>query len=114
MKMLSLLIAAMGISAAINVHAADASAIDGQKIYQNACAMCHKTGTAGAPKIGDLPAWEARIAQGIDVLYEHSIKGFKGSKGMMPAKGGRASLSDDEVKAAVDFMVGQSGGGGGQ
>lgn len=92
----------------IHVNAADIPDSDGQKIYQNACAMCHKAGNAGAPKVGDVAAWEVRIAQGIDVLYEHSIKGFKGSKGTMPPKGGQGALGDAEVMAAVDYMVGQS------
>ena len=39
------------------------------------------------------------------MLYQHSIEGFTGEKGMMPAKGGNPSLSDDEMKAAVDYMV---------
>lgn len=85
-------------------------AADGQQVYQQACASCHKAGIAGAPKTGDAAAWADRIAQGMDILNEHAIKGFKGSKGMMPAKGGRASLSDEEVMAAVAYMVEQSGG----
>ncbi len=89
---------------------AAAFAADGQKVYQQACASCHKAGVAGAPKTGDAAAWADRIAQGLDILNEHAINGFKGSKGMMPAKGGRASLSDDDVKAAVAYMVEQSGG----
>lgn len=81
---------------------------DGQKTYQAACFACHGTGAAGAPKIGDKAAWTARIAQGTKVLDEHAIKGFKGSTGFMPAKGGRADLSDADVKAAVAYMVAQS------
>lgn len=89
---------------------ATALAADGQKVYQQACASCHKAGIAGAPKTGDIEAWADRIAQGMDILNEHAINGFKGSKGMMPAKGGRASLSDDDVVSAVAYMVEQSGG----
>jgi len=81
---------------------------DGQKTYQTACFACHGTGAAGAPKLGDKANWKPRIAAGNKTLYEHAIKGFKGSKGVMPAKGGRADLSDDAVKAAVDYMVSQS------
>jgi cytochrome c5 len=63
---------------------------------------------AGAPKLGDKAAWGPRIAQGIDTLYTHSIKGFQGKAGMMPPKGGNMALSDADVKAAVDYMVAQS------
>ena len=83
-------------------------AADGQKTYQQACFACHGTGAAGAPKIGDKGAWKDRVAQGNDTLYEHALKGFKGKTGFMPAKGGRADLADDAVKAAVDYMVSQS------
>ena len=81
---------------------------NGQKTYQAACFACHGTGAAGAPKTGDKAAWADRIKAGNATLYEHAIKGYKGSKGFMPAKGGRADLSDDAVKAAVDHMVAQS------
>jgi len=77
---------------------------DGQKDYQASCFACHGTGAAGAPKVGDKAAWKDRIAQGSETLYTHAIKGFKGKKGFMPAKGGSA-LSDDAVKAVVDYMV---------
>ncbi|VAX11098.1 Cytochrome c5 [hydrothermal vent metagenome] len=81
---------------------------DGQKTYQTACFACHGTGAAGAPKIGDKAAWAPRIAQGMATLEKHALHGFKGKKGVMPAKGGRADLSDDDVKAAVAHMVSQS------
>ena len=77
----------------------------GKKVYGSTCALCHGAGVAGAPKPGDKADWGPRIAQGKDTLYKHAIEGYTGSKGMMPARGGGASLSDDEVKAAVDHMV---------
>jgi len=80
------------------------ASIDGKKVYDGACVVCHGAGVAGAPKLGDKAAWGARIAQGNSTLYEHAIKGFQGKVGVMPAKGG-AAVSDAEVKAAVDFMV---------
>lgn len=88
--------------------AAGVQANDGQKTYQTACFACHGTGAAGAPKLGDKANWKPRIATGSKTLYEHALKGFKGSKGVMPAKGGRVDLSDDAVKAAVDYMVSQA------
>jgi cytochrome c5 len=66
--------------------------------------MCHAAGLAGAPRTGDKAAWQPRIAQGKPTLYEHAIKGFRA----MPAKGGNASLSDAEVKAAVDHLAAKS------
>lgn len=80
----------------------------GKSVYGKACALCHAAGVAGAPKPGDKEDWGPRIAQGSDLLYKHAIEGFTGAKGVMPARGGNASLSDDEVKAAVEFMVAQS------
>jgi len=74
-------------------------------VYDTACAACHAAGIAGAPKFGDKAAWAPRIAQGPSVLHDHATKGFQGKAGVMPAKGGNASLSDADVKAAVDFMV---------
>ncbi|MDH3280209.1 MAG: c-type cytochrome [Gammaproteobacteria bacterium] len=82
-----------------------AEPLSGETVYTSSCAACHAAGVAGAPKLGDAGAWSARLAQGNDVLYEHAIKGYQGSAGLMPAKGGNANLSDDEVKAAVDHMV---------
>ncbi|MGQ0429217.1 MAG: c-type cytochrome [Gammaproteobacteria bacterium] len=81
---------------------------DGKSVYESACITCHGSGLAGAPKFGDKGAWGPRAAAGSDTLYKHAIEGFQGSDGFMPAKGGRMDLSDDAVKAAVDYMVSQS------
>jgi len=75
--------------------------LDGKNVYDTACAACHATGVAGAPKFGDKVAWAPRLTSGKDTLYASSIKG----KGAMPPKGGQLQLSDDHVKAAVDFMA---------
>jgi len=78
--------------------------VHGQKIYRQACAFCHDRGVAGAPKTGDVAAWNARLAQGMASLYTVAIRG----KGAMPARGGNPSLTDADVNAAVDFMIAQS------
>jgi cytochrome c5 len=80
----------------------------GKSTYDAVCAACHGAGLAGAPKLGDKSAWAERIAQGIDTLYDHAVKGFQGKSGMMmPPKGG-SDRPDAEIKAAVDYMVGAS------
>ena len=76
----------------------------GEEVFNGACVACHGAGIAGAPKVGDKASWAPRIAQGLNTLYEHAIKGFK----TMPAKGGQVALSDDDVKAAVDYQVAKS------
>jgi cytochrome c5 len=81
---------------------------DGKATYDSVCFACHATGAAGAPKLGDKANWAPRIAQGMDVMKKHAIEGFKGNSGFMPAKGGRADLSDADVGAAVEYMVSQS------
>jgi cytochrome c5 len=83
---------------------APAKARSGSEVYQSVCAVCHGAGVAGAPKTADAGAWKPRLAQGKPTLYTHAIQGFK----MMPAKGGNTSLSDAEVKAAVDYIAAQA------
>lgn len=80
------------------------SSVSGEAVYTKACLSCHKLGIAGAPKTGDKAAWTPLVASGIEQLHNNAING----KGKMPAKGGNATLSDDEVRAAVEYMVEQS------
>ncbi|MFK7886995.1 MAG: cytochrome c5 family protein [Gammaproteobacteria bacterium] len=90
------------------VAAAPSEPKSGEEVFNLACTACHTAGIAGAPKVGDADAWTARIAQGMDVLNDHAINGYQGSAGIMPAKGGITSLSDDEVAGAVSYMVEKS------
>ena len=80
------------------------SADAGEKLFSSVCATCHTAGLMGAPKLGDKAAWAPRIAQGKDTLYKNAIVGYQGKSGVMPARGG-SQASDEEVKAAVDYMV---------
>ena len=70
--------------------------------YSKSCATCHVVGVAGAPKLGDINAWEPRLAKGVDVLYKSVINGLPPA---MPAKGMCFSCSDDELRDLVDYMV---------
>lgn len=102
-------VAAVGMAPAAGADATAGYDLEqGKSVYTGKCQACHATGAAGAPKMGDTANWAPRIAQGMDTLFKHSIEGFKGSVGYMPPKGGFTSLSDDEVKAAVAYMVSEN------
>lgn len=77
----------------------------GEQVFKAICISCHGAGLAGSPKFGDAGAWGPRIAKGWDMLTQHALQGFNA----MPAKGGAADLTDDEVKRAVAYM-GNAGG----
>ena len=77
-------------------------AAKGKTVYEGTCVACHGTGAAGAPKAGDKTAWAPRLKTGMDALYASALKG----KNAMPPKGGNMSLSDADIKAAVDYLTG--------
>ncbi|HEY7986070.1 MAG TPA: c-type cytochrome [Methylophilaceae bacterium] len=77
----------------------------GEQVVTGLCAACHAVGAMGSPKIGDKAAWGPRIAQGYQTLIQHAINGIR----MMPARGGDASLSDEEVAGAVAYMANKAG-----
>ena len=77
----------------------------GEKVYKGTCSICHKSGLKGAPRMGNKQDWESRLAQGNEILYDRAINGYIGKKGSMPSRGSNARLSENEVKAALDYMV---------
>jgi len=79
------------------------SPVDGQKIYQASCKACHVAGVAGAPKLGDKEGWAPRIAKGNDAL----LLSVKNGLNAMPPKGTCMSCSEDELRAAIEYMVEQ-------
>jgi cytochrome c5 len=86
-------------AAAVPTAASDS----GKAVYQNTCAACHETGVSGAPKTGVKTAWDGRIAKGKDQLVQSVINGM----GAMPPKAGNPSLSEAQIRAAVDYIVDQ-------
>ncbi len=86
--------------AAAGAPAPGAAPRTGEQIVQAVCSGCHGAGVMGAPKIGTAD-WTPRNAKGKPMLYDHALHGFN----MMPAKGGCAACSDDEIKNGVDYMV---------
>jgi len=79
---------------------------DGKVIFDNLCTACHTNGVGNAPTL-DHAHWDKRIAQGKDTLYKHAIEGYTGPDGgIMPPKGGNPALTEEQVEATVDWMLG--------
>jgi cytochrome c5 len=85
--------------------AAAASPADiGKNRYEQTCQMCHLSGIADAPKLGDKKAWAPRIAQGMDVMQKHAMEGLRA----MPPKGGCTTCDEAEIRKTIEYMVSQS------
>ena len=79
----------------------------GKTLYEAKCSVCHTPGIG--PKLDDKAAWEAVAAQGLEVIYNHTINGFTGTKGAMPAKGTAADATDADLHNAVAYMLATAG-----
>ena len=94
------------------VHTVDVSVsapMSGPQVYNENCYLCHADpGVGGAPVFGDVQAWAPRIAQGPEILTDRVINGYQGEVGVMPPKGGRPDLSDEEILEALEFMLGEA------
>ena len=86
-------------------QAGDSTVPDGAEIYNNFCSSCHNPGLSGAPKLGDTEAWAPRIAKGKALLLEATIAGVQPA---MPPRGMCFDCSDEDLAAAVDYMVSRS------
>lgn len=93
------LAAAQAAAPAVRALAFDGS-LDGSMIYDNACSTCHANGVAGAPEMV-ASAWSGRLDKGTEMLISNAINGI----GAMPARGGRADLSDEQVAVSVTYML---------
>ncbi|HEY8053668.1 MAG TPA: c-type cytochrome [Steroidobacteraceae bacterium] len=87
--------------------AAPHAPLSGEQVVAQVCSACHGSGVLGAPKIGDKAAWGGRLKAdgGVDGLLASASKG----KGSMPPRGGNPDLSNDELKAAIQQMLKQTG-----
>lgn len=87
----------------VSASAMPAFAADGEAVYSSVCRKCHRTGIDDAPKTGDRAAWAPRVALGREALVKSVIDG----KGAMDPRGGKAELTDEEIRAAVDYLLAQ-------
>jgi cytochrome c len=102
------LAASEGSGVPVSSAEAAATGMNGEQVYNNVCVACHyPPGVGGAPALGDAEAWAPRIAQGMGTLIDHALNGFSGSTGVMPKKGERLDLSDEEIIEAIEYMVEQ-------
>ena len=91
-------------TAAASAQVAYGGTTDGGVIYQNLCGACHTNGVGGAPTLA-ASGMGARASKGAELLYTHAIEGYQGEAGIMPAKGGNPALTDEQVRASVDWML---------
>jgi cytochrome c5 len=97
--------AAKAAAAAAASQVAYGGTMDGSVVFNNLCTGCHTSGAGGAPTL-TAAGMGARVSKGKDTLYKHAIEGFTGPDGgVMPPKGGNPALTDDQVKATVDWML---------
>lgn len=92
------------VAMAADTGGAAAGPKSGEEVYNGNCMACHGTGAAGAPKMGDAAAWAPRIAAGMDSLMANAVNGLNA----MPPKGLCMACSDEELRAAVEYMVNKS------
>jgi len=85
------------------VVAANAGPRSGEDVYGAACIACHGAGVLGAPKKGDIAAWDARLEKGMNITLKNAINGINS----MPPKGNCLDCSEDEILAAIKFMSGR-------
>jgi len=95
--------AAAAAAQAVSLPAAYGGRLDPQEIYNGVCAACHATGAAGSPVLSDPGLWTDRLAKGADTLVLNATNGIN----LMPGKGGRADLSDEQVRITVEWMIEQ-------
>ncbi len=73
----------------------------GKSVYDTSCFACHATGVGGAPKFGDTAAWAPRRDAGMDAMMQTTLNG----KGAMPPRGTCMACSDDDLAAAIQYML---------
>lgn len=99
MKKLVLAAAAIAVLGSANIASAD-----GLATYKKVCFACHDFGAAGAPKLSEKEKWAPRLAKGIDELLASVVNGLNA----MPPKGTCGACSDEELRSAVEYMVGEA------
>jgi cytochrome c5 len=79
------------------------AASQGEKVYDRTCIVCHGDGLSGAPRLGNKSEWATRAARGKEALFES----VKNGKGLMPPRGGNSKFTDEDLRAAIEYMLAQ-------
>lgn len=88
--------------AAAQAEASGGGAKSGEEVYNSACIACHGAGVLGAPKFQVAAEWQPRLDEkGFDTIWKNAINGINA----MPPRGTCGSCSDDEIKAAIEYMI---------
>ena len=83
-------------------NAAAGGAKSGEDVYNSACVACHAAGVLGAPKLHVAADWQPRLDErGLDGVWQNALNGINA----MPPRGTCSSCSDDEIKAAIEYMI---------
>ncbi len=93
-------------AAAIPPETAAKELAPGEQTYQRFCISCHSSGVSGAPPVGNAQAWAPRIAQGDEVLLQHTIEGMPSAG--MPPRGMCVACTDQELLDAIHYMTRRS------
>lgn len=80
---------------------AEAAELDGGAVYGGLCKTCHEAGVAGAPIAGSEDMGVRLAEKGVDTLVSNAINGLNA----MPPRGGNPTLTDEQIRAAVEFML---------
>jgi cytochrome c5 len=105
----SVRVGAEGAAALAEVHEANAPApadgvaaeVDGKQVYNGLCATCHESGLAGAPMAGSDQMALLLGEKGLDTMVMNAINGIN----IMPPRGGNPGLTDEQIRAAIEFML---------
>ncbi len=81
-----------------------AAAESGEAVYENHCAQCHSKGDVNVPQIGSVQQWELRSGYGAKSL----LYSVKNGHNLMPPH--ENTIKDEDVSAAIDYIVSKSGG----
>ena len=85
-----------------NPSMSDSAGSEAMAKWARSCALCHITGEANAPVVGDTEEWQQRLQKGEAALLNNVINGINS----MPPLGYCMSCEAADFRVMIDFMAG--------